>query len=107
MEYRKVSAIIPTLSLEKVEKALLESGVPAVCVCKVHGYDDYKNYFANDVMSDSSRVDVIVSKDRSREIVKVIATAAHQGMNSDGVIAVVPVEEFLRIRDFNEENYDE
>jgi len=108
MNYRKITAIIPTQSLDEVEKKLASIGVPGMTVTKVKGYGDYRNFYAKDTMSDCSRVEIFIEVDKAKQIVNAIASTVHQGMNTNGVIAILPVEEFMHIREFKEDkNNDE
>jgi len=105
-EYRKVTAIIPALSLDEVEKELMALGVPGMSVTKVHGYGDYRNFYAKDSMTDCARIEIFTDAHQARNIVTTIAEKVHQGMSTDGVIAILPVEDFMHIRDFKEVNND-
>lgn len=107
MNYRKVTAIIPTISLEEVENELMAIGVPGMSVTKVHGYGDYRNFYTKDSMSDCTRIEIFTEASKAKQIVRTIASTVHQGMSTDGVIAIQPVEEFIHIREFNEVNNDE
>jgi nitrogen regulatory protein P-II 1 len=102
MNFRKVTAIFPHLDLDKVEKALIGLGVSGMTVAKTRGFGEYRNYYARDSMSDCVRVEIFTEADQANEIAKTIARTVHQGLNSDGIIAVLPVEELLHIREFTE-----
>jgi len=106
MNYRKVTAIIPTLALEGVENNLKHIGVSGMSVSNVHGYGEYRNFFTNDRMTDCSRIEIFTEADKAKDIVNAIAKATHQGLDSDGVIAVLPVEDFFHIHEFKEVNDD-
>lgn len=106
MKHLKVTAIIPSLTLDEVEKALIAIGVPGMSVTKVHGYGEYRNYYSEDTMSDCARIEIFIAAEKATLIAKTIANTVHQGMSTDGVIAIMPVEEFMHIRDFHEENHD-
>jgi len=99
MDYRKIIAIIPSLTLDNVEEKLKQAGVPGMSVSKVHGYGEYRNFYTKDTMTDCSRVEVYTEKNKVKQIVDAIAKAAYQGLESDGVISVIPVEDFLHIHD--------
>lgn len=99
MNYRKIIAIIPSLTLEDVEKYLKHAGVPGMSVSNVHGFGEYRNYYTNDTMTDCSRIEVYSEIEKVKQIVNAIAQGAHQGLDSDGVIAILPVEEFLHIHE--------
>jgi len=106
MKYRKLTAIIPALSLDEVEQELMTIGVPGMTVTKVHGYGDYRNFFTRDSMTDCARIEIFAEAAQARKIVTTIAKKVHQGISTDGVIAVLPVEEFMHIRDFSEVSND-
>lgn len=106
MIYRKVTAIIPSLILENVEKELKKIGVSGMSVTKVEGYGEYRNLYKKGEMSECSRVEIFTEKDKAPLIVKTIAKTAHQGLNTDGIIAVLPVEELMHIHEYKEVNDD-
>lgn len=103
MKYRKVTAIIPKSVLEKVEQALYEIGIPGMTVSKTHGLGEYRNYYASDHMSDCSRIEIFIEEDKAKIVASTIARASHQGLDTDGIIAILPVEEFIHINDYVEE----
>lgn len=102
MRFRKVTAIFPSLKLDDVEQALIGIGVPGMTVCKTHGLGEYRNYYARDAMTDCVRVEVFTDANKAEGIVTTIARTVHQGASSDGIVAVLPVEELLHIREFKE-----
>lgn len=102
MSFRKVTAIFPELDLDKVEKALIGIGVPGMTVSKTHGFGEYRNYYTEDAMSDCVRIEIFADADKANDIAKTIARTVHQGLTSDGIIAVLPVDNFWRIREFTE-----
>ena len=103
MKYRKVTAIIPKISREKVEEELMAIDVPGMTVSKAHGMGDYRNYYTKDYMTDCSRLEIFIEADKAKLVARTIAQTVHQGMSSDGVIAILPVEEFIHIKDYMEE----
>lgn len=102
MKYRKVIAIIPKLTLAEVEKELTVIGVPGMTVSKVQGYGHYRNYYTNDTMSNYSQIEIFVEAEKARNIANKIANTVHQGMGTDGIIAIMPVEELIHIQEFSE-----
>lgn len=100
MDYRKVTAFVPHLDLERVEKALLEVGIPGMTVSKSHGFGEYRNYYANDLMHDCVRVEVFIEGEKADDVVDKIARTVHSGVHGDGMIAVMPASRLLQIRDF-------
>ena len=102
MQFRKVTAIFPGLDLDEVEHALIAIGVSGMTVSRTHGFGEYRNYYAKDTMTDCVRVEIFTDADKAGEIARTIARTVHQVAGSDGIIAVLPVEELLHIREFKE-----
>lgn len=104
MKYRKVTAIIPDSSLTDAEEALADIGVSGITVSKAHGYGEYRNYYAKDQMNDCSRIEIYTEAEKARAIANTIASSVHHGLPTDGVIAIIPVEEFMHIHEYNEKH---
>jgi nitrogen regulatory protein P-II 1 len=98
MEHRIIVAIIRRNKLEEVEKRLREIGIARIVVSKVKGYGEYCDFFARDWMVDEVRLEIFTGKDRVDSITTAIMDAAHTGLLGDGIIAVIPIERFFRIR---------
>jgi len=102
MHFQKFTAILPELTLEKVIKALMNVDVTWVTVCKQRGHGEYRNYFVNDCMSEWVRVEILIEQEKVKDIVDKIVHAAYEGIESDGMIAVETVDEFIPIKEFKE-----
>lgn len=48
MEFRKITAIVRTFRLEKVEERLRQIGVRGISVSNVKGYGEHANFLARD-----------------------------------------------------------
>ena len=105
MKYCKITAIIHVNSLEAVEEALKKARVAEVIVSYVKGYGDYKNFYSKDWTSAQARIELFAFHDDANRIVNVIMDATHTGLDTDGVIAVLPVENIYRIKDRTSFNY--
>ncbi len=100
-----IIAYIKPFKLEDVKTALKDVGVSGMSTGDVSGFGrqsgqtevyrgaEYEVDFVPKV-----RVEVIVSDDLATPAVDAIAGAAHTGDIGDGKIAVLPVEEVVRIR---------
>ena len=97
MEFRKVTTIIQSTVLEKVEQALREIGVRGISVTKVKGYGEYANFYTQDMMVNHARIEIFTSAEKAGQIAAVIMDAAHTGIQGDGIVAILPVENILRI----------
>lgn len=99
MKYCKITAFIHISSLEAVEEALKKARVAEVVVSYVKGYGDYKNFYNKDWTSAQARIELFASHDDVERMVNSIMGAAHAGLDTDGIIAVLPVENIYRIKD--------
>lgn len=99
MKYCKVTSIIHIDSLEAVEQALKKAKVAEVLVSYVKGYGDYKNFYSNEWISRQARVELFALHDEVERIVNVIMDAAHTGLDTDGIVAVLPVEAIYSIKE--------
>lgn len=99
MEYRKVTAIIRTACLPAVEASLIAAGARGLTFTKVAGFGEYANFYRHDWMTDHARLELFVLAERVDTIVRAITDAACTGTPGDGIIAVLPVEQFWKIRE--------
>lgn len=99
MEFCKVNAIIHINSLEAVEEALRHLGTCQLAVSRVKGYCDYKNLYDPNWLAEEARVEVFVRREQAAAVVDAICHAAYSGVDSDGMVAVLPVETLVRIKD--------
>lgn len=99
MNYRKITAIIDADSLEAVEAALQRLNVTELAVTHVKGYGDYKNFYTPEWIAYQARVEIYVAVAKTQQVVDAVIQAAHTGLDTDGIIAVLPVETLYRIKD--------
>ena len=98
MDLSVVIAIIRRQTLEAVEQGLSEIGVRGISVSKVKGYGEYHNFFSEDWMVESIRLEIFTRKDKVDAITAAIMKSAHTGSPGDGIVAVYPIEKFYNIR---------
>jgi len=67
-------------------------------VTHVKGFGEYANFFRHDWLVMHERIEIFTDEAMAEVIVAAIIDVAHTGTAGDGVIAVLPVEEFVRIR---------
>lgn len=101
---REVKAIIRPQRLEQVMAALHEiPGLPGVTVSKVHAYAGFvpqgREQSTASAERDFTKLEIIVPADLVEPVVGAIGAAGHTGHAGDGIVLVVPVEQFVRIRD--------
>ena len=98
MEIRMIVAMIRRDRLEEVGKALRLIGVERINVTKAKGYGEYHDFFARNWMVEEVRVEIFTRIDEVDRTARAIMDAAHTGLPGDGVLAVLPVEQFYLIR---------
>jgi len=99
MQFRKVTAVIPRESLEQVERALREIGVPAITVTQAKGYGEHKNFFAHDWKVGTARLEIFTTCDEAEPIALAIMNAAHSEIEGTaGIVAILPVQQLYHIR---------
>jgi len=95
---RKVTAIVRTSVLEKVEEALKIVRVPGISVTKVKGFGEYANFFSQDWMVEHAMIEIYLRQESADEIARAIIEAGRTGLPGDGLVIVSPVETVYRIR---------
>lgn len=98
MELRKVTAIIRSQFLDRVEERLQDLGVKGLTVTNVKGFGEYANFFTHTWLVTHSRIEIFAKKHQAEEIACTIMEAAHTGAPGDGIIVILPVEKVFRIR---------
>ena len=93
-----VVAIIRSDMLEKVEQGCQELGVTGITVSKVKGYGESHNFFSQDWMVESVRLEIFTRTDKADAIAAAIMKAAHTGSLGDGIVVISPVKRFFNIR---------
>lgn len=99
MTWCKVTAIVRGLALEHVEAELERLGVPRVTVTSVRGFGEYRDFFRHDWTVGHARLELSVPRADADRYVRAILDAASTGERGDGIVAVVPVDAVVRIRD--------
>lgn len=99
MRYNKIHAYIRNHRLSSVEEALLEHGIVGFSFCRVKGMGEYANYFTPDHLVEHVRLEIFVPAEKVEAAIDAIVGAASTHEPGDGLIAVMPVERIIRIRD--------
>lgn len=97
---QKITAIVRSEALDRVERHLEVMGVPGLSVMHVEGYGEHANFFREPPLQRYARVEVFAEGDEVPAIVEAIAESAGSGLAGDGIVAVSPVEEFYHISSY-------
>jgi nitrogen regulatory protein P-II 1 len=100
-----VIAFVKPFKLDEIKDALKAAGVTGLSVSEVRGFgrqaghtEVYRGAEYEVDFLPKSRIDVLVDDDLAPTVVDVIERSARTGKIGDGKIAVLPVEELVRIR---------
>lgn len=102
MRYHKIHAYVRHYRREQVEEALLNEGLSGFSFCRVKGMGEYANYFNPDHHVERARFEIFVPEDEVDRLVDTIVAAAQTRAEGDGLVAVMPVERIVRIRNHAE-----
>ena len=104
---RKVTAIVRSTALEKVEDRLQAVGVPGITVSTVKGFGEYANLIRHDWSVEHARIEIFLRSERADEIARAIIESASTGLAGDGLVVIEPVESIYRIRSGERATSDE
>jgi nitrogen regulatory protein P-II 1 len=93
-----VVAITRSDALEAVESKLHAVGVRAITVTRVRGWGEYANLISEDHKVDRLKAEVFVDAHKARQVTDALLETCHDDCLGDGVVAVLPVQEFLSAR---------
>ena len=102
---KKIEAIIQPFKLEPVKEALHALSVQGMTVSEVKGFGVQKGirevYRGMEYQVDllpKVKIEMVVSDERSQEVVQTVVTSARTGKIGDGKVFVYDVAEAIRIR---------
>lgn len=100
-----VVAIVKPFKVDDVKEALREVGVAGLTVSEARGFGRQRGhtevYRGAEYQVDfvpKSRIEVMVDDDQVDGVIDAIVKAARTGKIGDGKVAVMPIEEVVRIR---------
>jgi nitrogen regulatory protein PII len=102
---KKIEAIIKPFKLEDVKEAITAMGVEGMTVTEVKGFGRQKGhteiYRGSEYTVDflpKVKLEIVVTDDRSDQVVNAIVHAAKTGKIGDGKVFVQPITDAIRIR---------
>ena len=102
---KKLEAIIQPFKLDDVKEALKAIGIDGMTISEVRGHgrqkghkEVYRGQEYNVDLLPKVKLEMVVTDDRSEEVVRTIVAAARTGKIGDGKIFVFDVGEAIRIR---------
>ncbi|MFJ1211529.1 P-II family nitrogen regulator [Burkholderia pyrrocinia] len=98
MELKCVVAVLRPEVLIALEQRLGTLHIHGMTVTKARGFGAHPNFFGNDWTTEHIKIEIFAESGKVDELIEAILTVAHEQSGDDGVVAVVPVERFLRVR---------
>ncbi|MEX0600759.1 MAG: P-II family nitrogen regulator [Rhodothermales bacterium] len=102
MRYYKIHAYVRNSVREDVEKVLLKLGVDGFTFYRVKGVGEYANYFSRLHHVEHTQFEVFVTETDVDLLIDAIVSSASTPAKGDGLIAVMPVDRVVRIRNHAE-----
>jgi nitrogen regulatory protein PII len=102
MELKCVVAIVRPGVVEVLEKKLGAIDIHGVTVTRVRGFGAHPNLFADDWTREHIKIEIFVQAESVDALIRTIMDIAHCGTAGNGVVAVMPVEKFFRVRSQSE-----
>lgn len=106
MALKYIVAVVRESKIKTIVSSLYENNIPGLSVSGVRGFGEHVNVYAKDILEDSVRLEVFVEDRYSAKVVSLIMGEAHTGMEGDGVVAVLPMDDLYQIRNFSSKNGD-
>jgi nitrogen regulatory protein P-II 1 len=102
---KKIEAIIQPHKIDDVKDALVGIGIDGMTISEVRGHGRQKGHtevyrgqeYKIDLLP-KVKVEMVVSSDRSDDVIKALSAAARTGKIGDGKIFISDVAEAIRIR---------
>jgi nitrogen regulatory protein P-II 1 len=102
---KKIEAIIQPHKLEDVKEALKAIGIDGMTISEVRGHGRQKGHkevyrgmeYQVDLLP-KVKIEMVVSDERSREVIETVVSSARTGKIGDGKVFVYDVAEAIRIR---------
>ncbi|NYH18844.1 P-II family nitrogen regulator [Paraburkholderia bryophila] len=102
MELKCVVAIVRPGVVEVLERNLGAIHIHGMTVTQVRGFGAHPNLFADDWATEHVKIEIFVQAESVDALIRTIMDIAHVCTAGDGVVAVMPVEKFLRVRSQSE-----
>jgi nitrogen regulatory protein P-II 1 len=105
---KKIEAIIQPFKFQEVKEALQEIGVEGMTVSEVRGHGRQKGHkemfkgveYQVDLLP-KMKLEIVVTDDRSEQVIDKIMRAARTGAIGDGKIFVLDIADAIRIRKYD------
>lgn len=98
MNFKYVVAIVQPEDMKPLREKLRRIGVQGITLTKVKGFGEYRNYFAEDLLSDHIKVEIFAEDSKVQALLGALLELGKIDVPGTGVAAVIPVDKFLHLR---------
>lgn len=98
MELKCVIAVLRPDVLKALERRLGAIHIHGMTVTDARGFGAHPNLFANDWTTEHIKIEIFAVAENVDALAKEIMDIANEQSGGDGVVAVIPVEHFWRVR---------
>lgn len=95
---KKIECVIQTPKLRELSESLRIIGIGGITVSEVKGFGHERSRPDEHLFLPKTKVEIYVNDDQVSEAVAVIISTCRTGKFGDGKIAVMPVDEVIRVR---------
>ena len=102
---KEIEAIVQPFKIDEVKEALLAIGIDGMTISEVRGHgrqkghkEVYRGQEYNVDLLPKVKLEMVVSSERSDEVIQTLSNAARTGKIGDGKIFIYEVAEAIRIR---------
>lgn len=95
---KKIECIIQSNKLNELSQVLMLIGVGGVTAAQVNGFGNERTRPANYLFLPKTKVEIYVNEDQIEEVLTGIVSTCRTGNLGDGKIAILPVDNLIRIR---------
>lgn len=98
MNMQYVIAIVAPEMVESLGVKLRELHVGGMTLTRVKGFGEYKNFYANDLLSEYTKIEVFAEESKVGELLDVLREIGAADVPGTGIVAVIPVDTFFHLR---------
>lgn len=98
MNFKFVVAIVRPEDMKPLREKLRIVGVEGITLTKVKGFGEYRNYFAEDLLSEHVKVEIFAEDSKVQVLLGALLELGENDIPGAGIAAVIPVDKFLHLR---------
>jgi nitrogen regulatory protein P-II 1 len=95
---RKIECVVQNAKLTELAEALRIIGIGGVTISEVKGFGNERTRPENYLFLPKTKVEVYVNDGQVNEVVAAIISTCRTGNLGDGKIAILPLDEIIRVR---------